>query len=805
MNTLWDKIWADLWQYKGRTLLAILSIAIGVFCVGTLFGMIDLQLAKMDAAHRQSQPSHINLILRNDVDLTLLPTLKAIPDVSGVDTLTPLTVRYKLNESEWQIGTLIIRPPPSLQQYDITTLSSGNWPSGEHIAIEQLSAKHTGLRANDSIEVETIDGTKVFPISGIVRHPFVKPPSFGGQGHFFADTALVAQFGIKPNTFRQLLVQIAPPYNPDKARAVAHNIREVLTSHKIGVNVTLLQDPDKHWGRPFFAGINGVLKIMALASLVLACVLILNTLSAHITQQTNQIGVMKSLGAKIGTVAKIYLIETLAIALAAIVLAMPAGLIAAHISSCKLLGLFNIGCSHFTYSRRALYIMILGGLLAPLLAALIPIMRGATMNVREAIASYGLSGDFGNNRFDLWIERFGEKFLSTLNAAALGNLFRRKGRLLLTQGVLIIAGVMFLVLMSLIASVNLTLDNEMARSRYSIRLGFSSDQPAQQVVALAKSVTATKAVELWQRLPMEMAKNGVELHQKGSLGTQLLALPAATSMYQPFIETGRWLQDTDAGQRVIVLSADSARLSGIKVGDKVDIGINGKTQAWQVVGLYRWLTGSNYAVEPVYAPLETVHNLTQLQNYASFAVLNGAVNTLTEEADYLSQLKQTFQNNGIKLDVYTTLAKLEQRQFARNQFKPVLATLFGLASMIASVGAIGLAGTLALSVLQRTHEIGVLRAIGAPSAAIFRLFLLEGLLHGIVAWLFSVPIAYYAAEPIARELGEAMFGIRLDYVFDLKALGYWLAIVILLTWLASILPALKAERLTVRECLGVES
>jgi putative ABC transport system permease protein len=804
LNTLWNKIWADLWQAKGRSLLAILSITIGVFCVGTLFGMIDLQLSKMDAAHRESKPSHINLILRSDADLTLLPAIKSIPGVSGIDRLTPLTVRYKLRDNpEWQMGTLIIRPETSTQHYDITTLSSGNWPTNDHIAVEHLSAKYSGLQAGDSVQFEVLGSIKAVPISGVVRHPFVKPPSFGGQVNFFGSKELASQFGIKRNTFRQILVQITSPYSTDKAREVAKLIRTLLNEHHIDVNVTLLQDPKKHWGRPFFAGINNILQLMALASLALASVLIFNTVSAHITQQTSQIGIMKSLGAGIGTVAKVYLIETLFVAVFAVVCAIPLSLATAHLSSCKLLALFNIECNHFSYSPRAIYFMILGGLFAPLLAALIPILRGATMNVREAIASYGLAGDFGRNRFDCWVERFGARFLSTLYASALGNLFRRKGRLLLTQNVLIIAGVMFLVLMSLIASVNLTLDNEMARSRYSVRLGFSQDQPLQKIVELAKSSTKTQQVELWQRHPIEITRNGTVLHPKGSLGIQMLAVPAINSFYQPLIETGRWLQATDARQRVIVLNAETAKLNGINVGDNVEIQLGSTNQTWQVIGLYRWLVGNNYAVEPLYAPFETVEPISHGKSFASFALLNAPeVTTLIEEADYLHQLKQIFQDNNIQLDVYTTIAKLEQRQFARNQFKPVVGTLSGLAALIAVVGSIGLSGTIAIGILQRTREIGVLRAIGAPSKAIFWLFLLEGILHGITAWLVSAPIAYLVARPIAQQLGKTMFGIQLDFAFNVMALGYWLGAVILLAWAASVLPARNATKLTVRECLG---
>jgi putative ABC transport system permease protein len=221
-----------------------------------------------------------------------------------------------------------------------------------------------------------------------------------------------------------------------------------------------------------------------------------------------------------------------------------------------------------------------------------------------------------------------------------------------------------------------------------------------------------------------------------------------------------------------------------------------------VVGIYRWLTGSHYAIEAVYAPLETVGKLIHHEDFASFALLDASVTTLAEEADYLRQLKQAFEAHDVKLDVYTTLARLEQRQFTRNQFQPVLGTLLGLASMIAVVGGIGLSGTLAIGVLQRQREIGVLRAIGAPPNRIFRLFLLEGLFHGFMAWALSVPLAYWAAEPVARELGMTLFGIRLDYAFDARAVIYWLLIILTVAIAACYVPARNASRLSIRECLG---
>ena len=78
---------------------------------------------------------------------------------------------------------------------------------------------------------------------------------------------------------------------------------------------------------------------------------------------------------------------------------------------------------------------------------------------------------------------------------------------------------------------------------------------------------------------------------------------------------------------------------------------------------------------------------------------------------------------------------------------------------------------------------------------------MEGVLHAGVSWLVSVPLAYLAAEPLAKQLGKTMLGIQLDFVFNGDAVGYWLVMVLVIAALASYWPARKAAHLTVRECL----
>ena len=78
MGVIWHKVWFDLWHNKLRTLLVILSIAVGVFALGTTFGMAEQMLPTMDSAHQTSLPSHATLYLTQPVARDTLLALRKI-------------------------------------------------------------------------------------------------------------------------------------------------------------------------------------------------------------------------------------------------------------------------------------------------------------------------------------------------------------------------------------------------------------------------------------------------------------------------------------------------------------------------------------------------------------------------------------------------------------------------------------------------------------------------------------------------------------------------------------------------------
>ena len=801
MGVIWNKVWFDVWGNKGRSLLVIFSIASGVFAVGAIFGMVDQLLSGMDQAHREIRPSHINVILRDYIQQDTINELREIPGVEDIEPVNQITIRYKVNPvNEWELGTLMERPDYDTQTYDLVTLKSGDWPDGNGLSVERMSSQFYGIDIGTDLILEVMGREESYPLTGIIRHPFVEPPTFGGQAHFFTDSGGLADFGIPDGYFGQLLVRIED-FSPENAQKTAGDIRSYLADQGLGVAVTLYQDPEEHWGRIFVEGVTLVLQVMAIVSLFLSVVIVFNTMTALITQQTDQIGVIKAVGGGRSMIILIYLAEVLLFSLSALIIAVPSSLAFAYFMSKNFLNLFNIDYEVFQYSTRALILQIIVGILIPILAASWPVFKGAMITVREAISSYGLGTDFGSSRLDRLIEILGARFLPTSYAASLGNMFRRKGRLVLTLLVLVIAGVMFLVTTSLVSSIQLTLDNETARQKFDIRVGLSETDHAADLLAIAESVPGVIDAQTWISLNAILVREGEQLQDSAGLGTQLIGIPPEDPMYTPIIIEGRWIEPGD--DQVIVINQDTATKNGINVGDTLTLNLGdlGESQ-WQLIGTYKSVYGTGFDVEAIYSPIGSMQTAAALGDTANQVLLTALIMDLDEEEEFLNDLITIFENDGLQVDFYTTQAKLRERDYADSQFSTVIDMLINLSILIAVVGGIGLMGSLGISVVERTREIGVMRAIGGGAATIRSILIIEGVLQGWLSFLMAVPLAFFLAQPLARALGQTMLGISLDYAFNYAAVIIWLISITVIALLASILPSRNATRISVRESLA---
>ncbi|MCB0190955.1 MAG: FtsX-like permease family protein [Anaerolineae bacterium] len=800
MSVIWYKVLSDLWDNKVRTLLATLSVATGVFAVGATFGMVDQMLAGMDAAHQAVYPSHVMIFLQDDIDRDIATRLKKVDGVVDIEAANQIGVRYKLNAAdEWDSAVLVMRDDYDDQTYDRFQLREGTWPAKNSYGVERLSSQYYGVDIGDSVLFEVDGREKALKMSGKVRHPFVPPPPFGGPAFFFADAQGMERFDVAEGEFSQLLVRV-DPYSEEFAREVASEIKDRLSKEDVGVVSTLYQDPEKHWGRPIMEGINLVLQILAVVSLGASAVLILNTLMSLITEQINQIGMIKAIGGSTGTIIKIYLVGVLAYGLLALLISLPLGAFVAFVSTRWLLNLFNIDYATFQYSERAFVFQMIAALAVPMVAALWPVLGGASITVREAIASYGLGGGkFGASRLDRLVERLGQRFLSTPYATALGNMFRRKGRLLLTQLTLITAGTMFLGVMTLSSSISLTLDNEFLRRNHDMTIYLEENERTDRVVGLAETMPGVEKAELWFDHGASILKLGQRTNEAG-IGVEIMGVPTQSDMFEPLIVAGRWLRPDD-GQAVVILK-DMADDHNMHLGDTIilDLGELGHDE-WQVVGFYQSiLSGGVGDTVPIYANLEAVYHATKKHNIGSDLY----VRTETHHEDYAeamaAELKALFNTRNMDTDFSDTV--YEFRDNVDAQFSIVVNMLLVLAVIVALVGGIGLAGSLSISVVERTREIGVMRAVGARTSTIMAMFVMEGLLQGLFSWLIVVPLSFVIGRFMANALGQAMFNNNLDYQYNFDAVMVWLVVIVVVSILASIAPAYNATKISVRDSLA---
>ena len=82
------------------------------------------------------------------------------------------------------------------------------------------------------------------------------------------------------------------------------------------------------------------------------------------------------------------------------------------------------------------------------------------------------------------------------------------------------------------------------------------------------------------------------------------------------------------------------------------------------------------------------------------------------------------------------------------------------------------------------------------------MFVMEGVLQGLFSWIMAVPISFLIGQFMAKTLGQVMFSANLDYRYNYSAVLIWLGVVVVISALASILPARNATRISVRDSLA---
>jgi len=260
---------------------------------------------------------------------------------------------------------------------------------------------------------------------------------------------------------------------------------------------------------------------------------------------------------------------------------------------------------------------------------------------------------------------------------------------------------------------------------------------------------------------------------------------------------GRWLLSED--QNAVVIAADLLKTEpDLKLGDDLVLEINGHETAWRIVGIAQVL----FADRQVYADND------YLARVMGTVGRSGVVRVVTQQHDaafraaVAKDLRERFKRIGLQVGGTITISEiLDSAEF---NFNIIVVMLLVMAVLLAVVGGLGLMGTMSINVLERTREIGVMRAIGAANGAILQIVLVEGVLIGVVSWLIAFALALPFSMLLSSVVGQAFQIGSISNSFSLIGAVLWLGIIIVLAALASFLPAWNASRVTVRDVLAYE-
>jgi putative ABC transport system permease protein len=797
MSPRWKKVWADFWQHKTRSVLIILTIAVGVFAVGFVDMTGAVMMEDMDLDFNSSNPSEA-LIYAYPLQPAYLDRLERLAGVGELQLSSQIVARL-LQQGD-QYTTIQFLSIPESGQTRLNRLQP-EIPGGilpvlkkEEILLDR-SVRSLGFQPGDILQVELSDGSlRALRLVGYIHDVTAFPYAFSGVASAYVTPETIEWLG-GPLDYNLLALSVAEnPTDQDHVEAVAQAVSDDLEKSGVSVNAILIFNPGRHFSSQVADGVFLVLGTLGWLSVFLSIFLIINMISSLMSQQVRYIGIMKAIGARTRQVFLMYLVLVLFFGVCAFAIAAPLAIQAGYMTGLGMGDFLNIDIGPLRSYPNILIKQAVLALLVPLLAALLPMTGAVRQTVRDAISSYGVGkGRFGSS----WIDRLVERvtFLSRPMLISLRNAFRRKARLVLTLTTLSLAGAIFIAVFNLWASFDQTMRDVQGYFLADINVGLSQLYRFDKVAGLAQGVPGVQSVEGWSESRQQL------LASDGETKTEILmvAPPSSSTLIQPMITDGRWLQPSD--ENALVIGNHLLKVHPqLKVGDTVQIEVDGQKTGWKIVGIFRM--PGNASPPIVYANYEYVSRLLHEPGMIfNLRVLTSDHDPLTQAAAS-SRLQELFKQSGIQFSAVTLSSEWIAQQ--EGQTDVLVYNMLVMAILTAVVGGLGLMSTMSINVMERTREIGVMRAVGASNGAIRAVIIVETLVVGLLSWLIGLLLSIPITGLLVNGVGMAVFQAPLPFMLGWKGLIAWIFVVLFVSVFASLAPAWRASRLTVREVLAYE-
>lgn len=787
---------------------AAIAVSLTVF-TGTLLAWATVG-REVDAAYRDTQPASATIVLDEDADADELALIakdaRGRPGIiaAAARSIFPTDVEVNGEERATPLQVIVAAPDDdmSIARFD---MQPGAWPpSPSEIYLRADSLALLGVRIGDAITLTRPGGDpRQLIVAGTVYDPSLSPSPQEQRGYGYVSTTA---FG-PDATLDQLKIQVGDPgrsatSDREAIVRVANELGHWLQEEH-GLRVREIQVPTP-FAHPHQSQADALLLSLlagSAAALLLGVLLVATMLNNLFLQQIPQIGIMKAIGARSAHVARLYLTMTLLVAAIATAIAVPLAVVIGRLGTGAITGFLGVEPQSLTAPWWIFVAAIAVGLGLPPLLSLPPLVKASRTTVRNAIDHSGAAAPSGRTKGFLASLGRGGRISRGLVMTA-RNVARRPGRLILSVGLLAVAGAVFIAGLSLNASTQ-AIDDELVQQRtWDVDVQLAASAPTADVVAVAERVPGVTGVSTLYRTQTSIAASG-ELpitrtypdQGHGSVSLTAVSDPSTGPNPSRIIE-GRWLTPGETSTIVLNQVARNNLGTGIGVGDTVRLLIGGELTQWEVVGIAEEREGGS---GNVYATAEAVAEATGQPKQAS--------NLRIETASHDEQTRQTVADavalaltqEGIAVQTAASVSRSDA--ISAGHLGPVLMILLGVAVPLGVIGTIGLAATMSANVLERTREFGIMKAIGASPRNVRRMVVSEGLLVAGASFVVAIPAALALSALLGDGLGTLFMSAPLPFRVSLPAIAIWLALVIFGAALATDAAANRASRLTVRDAL----
>jgi putative ABC transport system permease protein len=853
--------WKHLWFRKIQTLMAGGGICLGVVAIVSI-GMVNRSVIHSfeDSFVQVTGRAGLQVIgAQSGFPETIVEVVNA---VSGVEYAVPVVETDGLLAAGKERSVMIlgvdVLMDAQIRNYSITGESSDIpdpllfLAKPDSILITRTMADREGIGLEQKIQVQTVEGIRAFRVRGILN-PSGPAKAMGGNVAIMDIYAAQLAFG-KEGRIDRVDVSLLPGEDLEEVQ------ERILAALPKGFRVDTPAGRTRQVGTmisKFQSGFN----IISFLALFAGMYLIYNAVSISVVQRRKEIGILRSLGTTRRQILWLFLGETLVIAIIASSIGVGLGFLLAR----SMVGAFGKIVSE-TYARTVVtgiyftwFYPLAGfgsGILASLVAALFPARTSSHISPVSAIrcVPYAEEGLLTSGRMNILAT------VCLFGALLLFALYNPRGSSPLTRNTTLLIAAQFLLLLGLSLFTPAFLKGFITvfHRFFSSFLGVTGNLAAMNLKKnISRNAVAVAAV--FFGISIFVSTAGLVLSVKESVIRWIDAVNRADIL----VTSGHPMSSANAPAVLMPAGMGQALESvpGVLAVDpwrKVFLNYNGRLILLSAVDFVR---RGEYSTFPSMAQNERKRMLELLPNREnvvvseSFAAIFG-VNSGDEiflptpsgparfgvaavVVDYTSDIgsvvmdMQTYQRHWQDLlvnqfsvrvkagETVETVRNEIQRRFGtdrklfvlparafKNEIRKVLDGMFifnyVLNVITLTIACLGIIVTLFSSVLERTREIGTLRAIGMRRREISGVVVLESVLMGVAGGIIGSVTGIFSGWINLEGLFVANYGSAATYFIPFASILWALGLSAGLSAMAGMIPARQAAKTNIVEALGYE-